>query len=488
VAVPAEGDVLDTPEAGQRILRGGAVRFVGFGLGTLVSVVGVALVTRHLGRADYGRFSTVVSLVTVVQVITDVGMSTLAVREYAQRRDASRERVLALILGLRVALTGVGVTLAVLLGVLFGYDGQMLLGAVLTGVGLLALVLQGTYAVPLSAEIRMVPVTLLDVGRQLMLTLAYVGLVLAGAGIVPFLAATVPVHVALLAMTVPLVRGKVSLRPRMELRAWGELLRPTLTFSLATAVGMIYSYTALIVCGLVTSADETGLFAAAFRVFIILIVIPGLLVTTAFPLLARTSLSDRARFDYALLRLNEVGALVGGATAVGTVLAAPAIIQVIAGPSYDGGIPALRVLGLALALSFVVAPWGYALLAGEDQRPLLRGNALAFVLSAATVALVAPGLGAEGAAFGTLVGEASLALTYAYGLRRGRQPLQALSPRSLRCLPGLALGLAVLLLGLPAVPAAVLGLVVYAASALALRAAPPELGDLLPAPLKRLVA
>ena len=45
--------VLDTEEAGGIAIRGGALRLVGYGVSVLLSVAGVAAMTRHLGSADY---------------------------------------------------------------------------------------------------------------------------------------------------------------------------------------------------------------------------------------------------------------------------------------------------------------------------------------------------------------------------------------------------------------------------------------------------
>ena len=84
-AVEPGGDILDTREAGPRIIRGGVVRGAGHVVNNLIALLGVMLVTRYLGVADFGRFQTVMSLITVVATITDAGMATLGMREYAQR-------------------------------------------------------------------------------------------------------------------------------------------------------------------------------------------------------------------------------------------------------------------------------------------------------------------------------------------------------------------------------------------------------------------
>src|SRR4051794_41879698 len=110
MTAPADDvDVLDTPEAGALVVRGGALRIAGFGFGTLLSLLGVIALTRHLGVVDYGRYQSVTALVAIVSAIGDLGLGTLALREYAQAADGTaRVRGLEALLGLRVALAAAG--------------------------------------------------------------------------------------------------------------------------------------------------------------------------------------------------------------------------------------------------------------------------------------------------------------------------------------------------------------------------------------------
>ena len=56
---PSATEMLDSPEAGARMIRGGIVRLIAFCLSLLASLVSAPLVIRHLGPADYGYFATV---------------------------------------------------------------------------------------------------------------------------------------------------------------------------------------------------------------------------------------------------------------------------------------------------------------------------------------------------------------------------------------------------------------------------------------------
>jgi len=478
-------DVLDTPEAGRRVVRGGVLRVGAFVIGIGASVVAAAFVTRHLGTSDYGRYQTVVALVTIVQIVTDLGMTTLGLREYAQRRGADRDRFIRVLLGLRLAMTVVGVTLAAAAAVALGYDGDMVLGAALMGVGVTIGVVAGTIGVPLGAELRMGAVSGIDLSRQVLTALAFVALVALGSGIVGFLAVTIPVSVFVLAATLYLVRDRVSLRPSFDARAWAGLLRPTITFALATAVGSMYVYAAQVLTQLVADDHEAGLFGASFRVYIIVASVPGVLVTTAFPVLSRAARDDRARLAYATQRLFEGTALLGGAALLGCVLGAGPIIDVVAGPEYAGAVPVLRVQGVALALTFVISTWGFTLLAMHRHRAMVLANTVALGVSAATVLLLANAHGARGAAFGTLLGEGVLAMSYLIGITRGDRTMRPDPWPVVRMLPALVLGLACGLLPLPALVTTILGLVVYGAVLVVTRAVPDEVYEHLPGPLGR---
>lgn len=483
-AASAEADVLDTPEAGRKIVRGGSVRVVGFVFVTLLSVVGIALVTRYLGPEKFGQFQTVLALVTIIQTITDLGMTPLGIREFSQRKGRDRDDFMAVLLGLRLASTVVGVTLAVLVALALGYDEVMVIGTALLGASVVLGLLQGTLGIPLMTQLRIGTVTALDLGRQTALTAGYAALVVGGASLIGFFAISIPVQAAVVLATVVLVRGLISLRPSFDRRAWLALIKPSLVFALAVAVGQVYVYTALVITELVTSEFETGLFAASFRVYIIVAAVPGILVTTAFPLLSRAARDDRERLSYATQRLFEGTAILGGAALLLCVLGAAPIIAIVAGPAFDEAVPVLQIQGVALAMTFVIATWGFTLLAVHHHRPMIIANVIAMTVSATTVVVLAAAHGATGAALATVLGELVLAVGYAIALTSVDRAMRPGFGRVLRAVPALAIGLgAGLLLPAPAVVEAAVGLGVYGVALLAFRAVPDEILEHVPGPL-----
>ena len=408
--------------------------------------------TRHLGVSDFGRFQTIISLITVVATVTDAGMATLGVREYAQRFGADRDGLMRTLLGLRLALTLLGVLIATAIALAVGYEWELVLGTALAGLGLALIVVQTTLTIPLAADLRNAALTALDVLRQALTVAGYVALVVAGATVVAFLGVTVPVGIVLVVVAATLVRGRVSLRPSVQLAEWGVLLRAAAAFAMATAVGTIYLYTSQILTAAVSDARDTGLFSASFRVFVVIAAIPGLLLTVAFPLLSRAARDDRERLAYAVHRLFDTTTILGLGAAVGLVVGAPGVIEVMAGPDFADAAPALRIQAATLVATFVLAPIGFALLSLHAHRAILVANVVALAVMVGSVASLAPSLGPEGAAAGTVLGESALAAGYLWGLRRSAPTVAPGFGRGLR-----ALSVAVPCLAFVALPASVAG-------------------------------
>ena len=66
-------------------VRGGALRVPATALGVVLTVGSAAVLFRHLGVDDSGRYVLVLALVTLFGGVTDAGLSTIGVREIAAR-------------------------------------------------------------------------------------------------------------------------------------------------------------------------------------------------------------------------------------------------------------------------------------------------------------------------------------------------------------------------------------------------------------------
>ena len=421
-------DVLDSGRAGGMAIRGGLLRTGSYVAALLLSLISVPFMTRHLGVADYGQFVTVSAIVFIIGGITEAGLTNLGTREYSVLAAAERDAFLRNLTGLRFVLTATGVVAAT--GILFltGAEGVLVVGTLIAGAGLLVSLVQQTYAIPLSARLRLGWVSGLELLKQALLAASILALVAAGAGLVPFFATTIASGVGVLAVTLIVIRHEAPLLPAADLASWRRILREVLPYAAAAAVGLVYFRLAVILMSYVASDYQTGIYSTAFRVVEAVGVVPWLVVSAGFPILARAARDDPERLRYALQRLFEVSLIVGGGFALALALTAEFAIEVIGGlPEFEDAVPVLRVLAAALVTAFLVATWSLALLSLRRHRELLVANALAATVAAVGTVVLASQFGAMGAAVATLTAEAVLAAAYLIALRRSHRHL---TPRS----------------------------------------------------------
>jgi O-antigen/teichoic acid export membrane protein len=473
-------DILDTGEAGTKLIRGGVLRVAGYVAGVLVGLVSTPLMVRHLGVADFGHFITVSSLIFIVGGLTDAGLINIGTREYVTREAGDRARFVQLLVGMRLALTAAAVAAAVGFAFIAGYGRELRVGTLIAGLGLLMTNLQSTFVVPLATGLRLGWVAALDLIRQIATAALFALLVLAGAGLLSFFWVSVATGGLVLVITAVLVRRDIPLFPAVDVGEWRELLRETLPFAAASALGVVYFRVAVILMSLISTPEQTGYFSVSFRILEIVSGIPWLLVISAFPILARAARDDESRLRYALQRLFEVDVIVGVWLALALFGGAPFAIEVVGGDKFEPSIVVLRILGLALVGTFLVATWGFALLSLHRHMELFVANALAILIGGGLTVLLVPKHGAEGAAIATTATEFALAAIYAVMLARGRGEFSA-SPK---VLPPVALAtlLAAATLAVPVhdVARVALASAVYFGVLGALRAIPAEVMDALP--------
>lgn len=474
-AMSESPDLLDTPNAGPAAIRGGAIRVVGYGAGVVITALSAALLFRHLGVGDGGRYVTVIAIVSIAAGLTDAGLTGVGMRELVDRHPDEREPLIRNLLGMRIVLGVVGLAGSVAFTVVAGYGSAMVLGTALAGVGVVLQTFQNTLAVQLMVDLRLGWVTILELIRQVVTVIGIVVLVLAGAGLVPVLALLIPSSLVAVVITIWLVRGEVPMRPSFDWHEWRLLLRDVAPFAALVLVTLVYFRLALIVLSLVSTPDETGYFGASFRVTEVLISIPQLAVASAFPIFVRAARDDAERLTYGVGRMFHAMTVLGAGLARARARGATFVIDVIAGPDFAPAAAVLRIQAVTLFVVFLVVTFNYALLSLRQHRTMLTIMGIALVLNAAGAWVLGASHGARGAALATMVVDVMVVVATGWALWRLDFPLGSWLRTVPRVVLAVAPAAALWFAPVPDLVKAVLGAVVYVGLLLLVRAVPEEL-------------
>jgi len=374
---------------------------------TLSGLVGTAAITRYLGTGAFGSLAAGLAIVSIALNLGDVGLFTVATREVA-REPQDERRLLSNAFGLALVISLSAMVLCLGLSFLIypGADGArtreaiaILLAQLLVAApGGVALVHYNVrqQALPLSAAATVSSaVFLIALGVVIALDGSF-GLVAGAYTLGAFVTALVPLLFA---------RGAIPLRPARDPELWRRMIRAALPQSAVLIVGTVYFRLDLILVSVLSSAHQTALYGLGYKVIESLLWLPGLLMFTLFPEIAREDLGSRrlgeliqtAFSSIQLILLPLVVVLVGFA---------PEIVQVVGGGKYAGAATVLRILAISMALGYFNVIFGLSMASLGQQRRLLRVLLVSLVVNVVLNAVLIPVDGARGAAIALGVSEA----------------------------------------------------------------------------------
>jgi O-antigen/teichoic acid export membrane protein len=454
----------------------------------LAGVVTVGLASRYLGLEGFGALTLAMSIVAFVALLTDLGLSTMAAREIARHPERERE-----VLGNVLAL-GLGAAVLALLGLVavaeLGYDGnaQIRQALLILGAQVLVAPFVGVARAHFQGVQRGELIAVGDVALAVAMLIASAVCVAADLGFVAVAAATASGYVAQAVVMTALLPRRVRLAFGLKARTSRRLLRVSLPFGATMVVNYLYFRLDVFLLSILRDTEAVAVYGLAYRVLEGLMVLPAYFMLALFPEIARLT-EDRPRVDgivTAALAAMEVLAL--PLVMLGIVFADD-IVTVIGGDAFADAAWVLRILMLALGISYVNGVYGNALLAIGRQDALFKWSMLILGFNlAANLALIPP-LGVIGASIAVVLSEALafLAVRRLYG-KGGLTPRMLPDPRIL--LAGAVTLIAVApkfllpegTVGAPVtvVVGSAFGLAVYVVAIAALRATPEAIAAQLP--------
>lgn len=475
-AAPAFDASRGEENVGKKILAGGTWRMLAYVFSALLGVVMTAVISRALGPADFALFVTAMSLVTIALSLSDVGLLTLGIREYAAQPPEVRDVNQRALIGLRLitsAITSVGI---VAFAIWKDYPSDLVTGLAIAGVGICALSLAISYSVPLQATYRLGQVAALEAGRQAMQMCLMMLFAVTFANVGWLMAAFLPTGVILATAAGLMSRRLSPVTPSFDPKVMRSLLAAVGAFAVSAAITTNYAYVAQIVSNTVMDAHESGMFGLAFRVFVVGIAAFASAVGGAFALMVTAvTAEDRDRLTFATRRLLQSAWLAGVGGSVAFVTGAGFVVAMLGGEEFKNAVPVVAIIGLAMPCSYIVSVSYLYLMADRHFRALIVRTGVGATVSVVATALLADAWGARGAAVGIVAGETVLAIAC----------VSKVVSVDRRSLPGIgwlfataalgAIACSPALLPLPSFVNAMIAGVIYLALTLVFRLIPPEL-------------
>lgn len=377
----------------------------------LISIVVMALLTRHLGPEGFGHYRAAVAYLGLVVLLLDLGLSSIFVREIS-RAGAEQAKIIGNALTLRLVIAVAAMTFAVGLALVLPFDVSAQLGILAGSVGFVAysfhLLLFGLF----QQKLRQHGVVIAEIAGGGILLAAVVLFIRAGAEPLWFVASLAFSYFCTLCITLLYARRLVRFGLQVDLSEWSRLARAALPVAGMSLLTVVAFRADSVLLALLSGPEAVGLYGVPIKVFESLMGIVILFVGLFAPLMARTANVAPAEFSALLghgLGLMCVGT-VGVAIALNAI--APELVALLAGPEFAAAEIVLRLLLLLAVAHGLTMFLREAATALYIQKRLLPGYSIGLAIALAGYVFLIPRFSGAGAAVALLISEA-VVLAYA---------------------------------------------------------------------------
>ena len=154
----AESDV-------RRVARSTAFGLAGRVVVLLLGIASIAITTRYLGASQYGKFALALSFVQLFGVLADAGLTTIIVRELAQKPERAAS-VLGSALALRSGLAVAAAGAAALAALVMPYPHDVRVAVLIAGIPLVCGLLNSAFVAVLQSDLRAGRIAIADVAGR----------------------------------------------------------------------------------------------------------------------------------------------------------------------------------------------------------------------------------------------------------------------------------------------------------------------------------
>lgn len=388
---------------GQTIAKNTAWLLIGQMASRLLRAVIVIYAARLLGAAGWGAFSYAIGIAAFLTIFSDIGINALITKE-AARQPELKDRYLS-----TAFFTKLGLLTLFVIGtiIFFPYLTKIEEAAAIMPI-LIFVFAFDTLRDLGSALSRALEKMQIEAGIQIFTNFAIVTL-----GFI-FLAVTPNGRSLAFAYAAGSGLGLIAIFYVLRDHFRGliknfrkELIKPILAtawpFGLMGLMGAIMLNTDIIMLGWLRSATEVGYYSAAQKPIQLLYVLPTLLATSIFPLLARLAKSATEEAKKMLEKYVAWVILISLPVTLVGILFPGTIMNLLFGAEYAPGIFAFQILMLSVLIVYPSTLIGNAIFAYDHQKAFVGFVLVAVLGNVVFNFILIPPFGIEGAAIATVL-------------------------------------------------------------------------------------
>ena len=201
------------------------------------------------------------------------------------------------------------------------------------------------------------------------------------------------------------IQGYGNYKLKFDLPFWKKILHQSLPMGFSYIMIQIYYNFGLVMLGFLKGDEAVGWYSAAYKIILLLLVLPTLVVTVFFPLLSNYFKDNFSQLKDVASIYVKILVILGIPFGFGGTVLAKELISFIYGQNYSTAILAFQILIWDLVIVFFNIAYGNPLMAWDQQKKHMKCIALGTGVNLIFNFLLIPKYSLYGASVATLLAE-----------------------------------------------------------------------------------
>lgn len=396
------------------LVKNTSVLFLSQMIGYVLAFLYTLYSARYLGTTNFGIISFATAISGLFAIFTDLGLSTLTIREVARDKTKTYEYLgnhgmIKLILSI---ITMIGLVLFVNIGV---FNETTKLVVYIIGSSVIIDAFSGTFTSMFRAYEQMEYQSIAEIINSVTMFIGVLFCVFTKQSVIGvasiYLISTVLVLIYNFAMC---TKNYGLIHFQVNLKLWKYLIYTAFPLAITSIFALISFKMNTILLNILTTSAHVGEYTAAFNLMQALIFIPTVYSTAILPIFSKFYVNRPDMLEYSYKQSLKYLTILSVPISMGTMVLSKKIILFMYGSAYINTIPVLELIIWALPAIFLSYILGTSIASINKQHETVKATFICLLFSTIGNFILIKLFDSTGAAMITVINEVSMVLFYMY--------------------------------------------------------------------------
>jgi O-antigen/teichoic acid export membrane protein len=396
----------------------------------LLSFIIIVYLARYLGVSEFGKYNIVFAYVAIFNVISDLGLQTILVRDIA-RNEKNISKLIGNAFILRVFLTLIAIASAIVFIDFMSYPDDIRLYTYIASFQIFYLSFNDFYATVFQANLRVEYSVIAKISSRIISGLLIFWIILNKGTLAQVIISVVLSETVKLLITLYFSRKFISPVFEFDPKILKYLITAAFPLALLGLINVSGPNLGLIILSKLSTEESVGLFSAAQRILRPLSLLPLAMSVSIFPVMSTFHKSNSEKLEKTLIlsvKYMVIGVL---PIAVGVTILSQSFINIIYGKQFLESSLVLKILIWGFLLTAVNSIFYHSMISINQQNFVTISSITGTILGLIVAIILIPRYDYLGLAFSSLTGRLSVFILNFYFLTKtmGSVPFHRLLPK-----------------------------------------------------------